>query len=423
MQIVIFLLTYTPKKLNSFGGIVKVEYLIIIDSESELCRDRSSLDNFLQANPDIKINGSKLKYRNIEVAYEVQEGFTEADNDRYFHVNINFSKEDRLEEFNVFLKSLRKLLFKASDKEPQVLWDDVSLFYSEKAYPEIYKIENLMRKLITKFMLTNIGFGWVKDAIPDDLKKPRAREVRNGNNFLYDKDFIDLSTFLFDEYRTQDVKELNEKIRSLDAGEDQFTLDDIREFLPKSNWERYFKKHVGFDGSSLKRSWSKLYLLRCKIAHNNFFTKNDYTEVMDLVSQVKPKIESVILKLDEIRVSEEERDELSELLAIEKNSTHGLLINSWNNLQDLMGRIVYELDDKIHLSLADQPISATIDCLFDQKVLDKEYHEDVKNALKIRNSIVAMNYDDVPDDNDILRECEALEAIEYYFYAFLSDHE
>ncbi len=39
----------------------------------------------------------------------------------------------------------------------EVLWDDVGIYYAKLAYLRIIEIENLMRKLITKFMLVSVG--------------------------------------------------------------------------------------------------------------------------------------------------------------------------------------------------------------------------------------------------------------------------
>jgi hypothetical protein len=37
-----------------------------------------------------------------------------------------------------------------------------------------YEIENLMRKLITKFMLANVGLGWSSDNIPEEVRNRRS---------------------------------------------------------------------------------------------------------------------------------------------------------------------------------------------------------------------------------------------------------
>lgn len=177
---------------------MKVEYLIIIDSNNPFCRDKKSFDNFLQSNADISIKGNVFKHKLLEVEYELQGGENEADKNRFFHIKLTSKDDSKIDEFQDLLKATRTLLHMAFDKRPQILWDDISFYYSEKAYPIIHEIENLMRKLITKFMLTNVGLGWTRDTVPEELKKSTRTEPANNNNYLYETDFKDLSTFLFD---------------------------------------------------------------------------------------------------------------------------------------------------------------------------------------------------------------------------------
>ncbi|AVF95386.1 hypothetical protein AL552_17305 [Vibrio diabolicus] len=366
---------------------MKVEYLIIIDSGNPFCRDKKSFDNFLQSNADISIRGNIFKHKSLEVEYELQGGETEADKNRFFHIKLNSKDDSRIDEFQDLLKATRKLLHMASDKKPQVLWDDMSFYYSERAYPTIHEIENLMRKLITKFMLTNVGLGWTKDAVPEELKKSTRTEPANNNNYLYETDFKDLSTFLFDEYRTLDIKALNEKIRLLEGKGDEVSLSEFKGFLPKSNWERYFREHVDCESSYLEVRWERLYKLRCKIAHNNFFTKDDFDQVMTLVQEVKPKIEDAIKNLDKVEVPEEERDELAEVVASKTSAFYGEYIQKWKYVEKALFELVKatspEADVRRH-----RPIMMQLKDLINKGLIDKAIYHELREANHIRNMIV-----------------------------------
>lgn len=81
---------------------------------------------------------------------------------------------------------------------PIILWDDISLYYSQQAYPIIYEIENLMRQLITKFMLINAGLRWEKERTPEDVRKS-INDKNKEPTVLYNVDYIQLSNFLFKE--------------------------------------------------------------------------------------------------------------------------------------------------------------------------------------------------------------------------------
>lgn len=367
---------------------MKVEYLIIINSDNPFCRDKKSFDNFLQSNADISIQGSVLKHNHLEIEYEVQGGETEADKNRFFHIKLNCKESSRIDEFHDLLKAIRKLLFMASDKKPQVLWDDISFYYSEKSYPQIHELENLMRKLITKFMLTNVGLGWTKEAVPEELRKSTRTEPANNNNYLYETDFKDLSTFLFDEYRTLDIKALNAKIRSLEGGGDEVSLSEFKGFLPKSNWERYFREHVNCESSYLEIRWEKLYKLRCKIAHNNFFTKDDYDQMVSLVSEVKPKIEDAINNLDKIEVPEEERDELAEVVASKTSTFYGEYIQKWKVLEKELREIINVNTPENHKLRKPLLVTHQIKELVSMGVINQGFFHEIREANQIRNFIV-----------------------------------
>lgn len=72
------------------------------------------------------------------------------------------------------------------------------MYYSQQAYPIIYEIENLMRQLITKFMLINAGLRWEKERTPEDVRKS-INDKNKEPTVLYNVDYIQLSNFLFKE--------------------------------------------------------------------------------------------------------------------------------------------------------------------------------------------------------------------------------
>ena len=59
-----------------------------------------------------------------------------------------------------------------------------------------------MRKLITKFMLVNIGTEWENRNIPDAMKNGKIKMKTNAKEtgYLYQRDFIELSDYLFKAY-------------------------------------------------------------------------------------------------------------------------------------------------------------------------------------------------------------------------------
>lgn len=371
--------------MNKQEVLMKVEYLVTIELKDSFCKTKKSFLNFLQSDSGISLTGKKVTYLNKHYEMEVSEENSPSDKHKIFNVKINNPNEDHTEEFSKFLRVLRSLLNMASKNNIQTLWDDISYTYSLKAYPLIHDLENLLRKLITKFMLTNVGLSWSETAIPDELKKIRKdKKLQGVNNYLYDTDFIQLSNFLFDAYRTQDLDSLINKIK--DHSEDSIKIKEINEFIPKSNWQRYFQKHVDCEASLLKSRWEKLYLLRCKIAHNNFFEKNDYESLKLMSDEIKPIIESAILSLEKITVPEEEREELAENVAINSNYKVGEFLACWKNLE----RVTFELGIKSGITKPNQIniMAKTVHNLKEAGILERDIYESIMKLMKVRNMIV-----------------------------------
>lgn len=369
---------------------MRVEFLTIVDANSPFCRDKSSFNNFLQSNADIKIKAAVLRHKNLDANYELQGGEGKESANRFFHMKLECNVFERVDEFNELLKAVRSLLHKVSDKKPQVLWDDVSFYYSQQAYPKIYQIENLMRKLITKFMLTRVGLGWTKEAMPEDLRRmARSDGANSENNYLYETDFKDLSTFLFDEYRTEDIRSLNEKIKGLAA--ESISANELRGYLPKSNWERYFREHVDCEGTYLQSRWDKLYKLRCKVAHNNTFTLEDFNQTERLIGEISPKITDAIANLDRVEVPLDEREELAEVVASKNSAMYGEFIQHWKELEG----VLFELHQKVFPNsppsrgamLRHQPLHLMRN-LLEAGYLGKRNFKAINEYRQVRNIIV-----------------------------------
>jgi hypothetical protein len=81
------------------------------------------------------------------------------------------------------LKTIKTTIHNAGG-QPETLWNDVSFYYSQKAYPLIHKIENLMRKLIAYFMLTTIGKEWVTITSPNALERLLIK-AKESNIWIY----------------------------------------------------------------------------------------------------------------------------------------------------------------------------------------------------------------------------------------------
>ena len=139
--------------------------------------------------------------------------------------------------------------------------------FAKRAYPLIYDIENVMRRLIATFMLTTVGREWVAETLPQAVEVAVKKSKRQGDdyiNVLHRMDFSHLIEILVTPYSKRSSSELYGKLLSATSTDD---LAQLREFVPQSNWKRYFSTIVSCEDSFLKKRWDALYELRCKVAH------------------------------------------------------------------------------------------------------------------------------------------------------------
>src|SRR5262249_55881546 len=92
------------------------------------------------------------------------------------------------------------------------------------------------------------------------------------------------------------------RLKEVKTPEDAASLQD---FIPQSNWKRYFGGLVDCDDSYLDSRWKKLYELRCKVAHNALMTGKDLEDAQKLIAEVKPKLLDAIAKLPRVTVPRE----------------------------------------------------------------------------------------------------------------------
>ncbi|HEP9092655.1 HepT-like ribonuclease domain-containing protein [Pseudomonas aeruginosa] len=367
---------------------MKLEYLAIISSDNSFCQNSSAFKNLLQSDSEIKIQGKKIKHKSFEVDYELQEGFNEEKKHRFFHLRLK-TDSDSVDDFSKMGRAIKKMLNMPSEINIQTLWDDVSFHYSKNSYPLIHEIENLMRKLITKFMLTNVGLGWSKDTIPEEIKKSsRAGSADGNNNYLYEVDFIQLSDFLFNEYRTLDLNTLAKKISEIKT--DSVNVEEISEFIPKSNWKRYFEPYVDCDANYLQSRWQRLYEMRCKIAHNNSFNKSDYLQTLRVAEEVKEKLEKAIESLDAISVPEDDREELAESVVSHISLGTANFVQKWKMVE----RLAIEIHEKYSIDMPKSPAKKGVNTyqLFSElarkNIISSAVYLKIKEMQKFRNIMV-----------------------------------
>jgi len=371
----------------------KVEYLITVDQKEPFCKTIVAFNNLLKTIDGLVIQKNEIKCEQLVIHYEVQMGEIQRDKQRFFHVKFSCSEHQQVSDFEEFLRSIRGLLQKASGKPPQVLWDGLSFNYAQTAYPKVHEIENTMRKLITKFMLINVGVGWTKEAIPKEVSESvRSKDAKLDHNYLYEVDFIQLSNFLFKEYATINSAAIIDRLRKADNVSD-LNLVELKLAIPRSNWDRFFSRVVNCESDYLKVRWERLYEKRNQVAHNKPVSRADYNEICSLNDDLLPKLQQAIDNLDAVTVSEDERELVSENVATTKGMEYSEFLSGWNDLQYhlyVIARLMTDSPEEADLVIQEKnDMRKLLDFIQTKgKVLTTGQHEGVLELMSLRNYMV-----------------------------------
>jgi hypothetical protein len=376
------------------------EYLIIIEKKSsealfQLCDSVDEFNRLLKANTDIRIQNNSIKFRNnLFFRYFVKEGDVKGKDQRYFHLKIGFDdKEENIQEFTDLLKAIRSTVHKMHAR-PETLWDDLSLYYSTQAYPYIHNIENQMRKLIAYFMLTNVGKEWVRETTPRDVKeaidkskrKPETRESYEYLDVLYQVDFIHLGDFLFKPYQTKTTEELYTKLKGIKRP-DELDLVELKDYMPRSNWDRYFSEIVAYDGAQFRNKWERLYELRCIVAHNALMRSSEFSDIVNLSKEVAENLQNALDNLDKINVPEEEKESVAENVISNLSRYNQEFIELWKTFEEVLDRVEVDLESSAADLQIYEPL-AILRALYDNQLMSEQLFNEGKQLINFRNQLV-----------------------------------
>ncbi|WP_026831516.1 HEPN domain-containing protein [Exiguobacterium undae] len=397
---------------------INVEYLLILEGKDNFCSNNLTFDNFLMTNSDLSLKGDYIEYKELKVEYKVQ--FEEMeDNKRSIHVYFSCENEVDINQYEQFLRVIRSVFYKIS-KDIHTLRDDISFHYAQLAYPKIHQTENLMRKLITKFMIINVGLSWTEKHVPKEVKDAPGNSKEKSNvNYLYTLDFIQLSNILFKEYSPFNTSELLEKIKNSDNNDD-VPLTYLKKFVPASNWERYFSEIVDSEAEYLKNRWTELYSFRNQVAHNNILSKDDYEKIDRYVTEIKEKLDKAIKNIDKIKVSDEEKEIISSNIILEDkndvlpefnsefNTLKKYFLNSYWIVDEILAKIILKnlnesIDKDELMEIVNSSLEEKVEKLEKEEVLVSEkLLLDFKNIIRVRNFLIHVENSDIIEENDII---------------------
>lgn len=296
---------------------MKTEFLILMPNDEAFCNSKKAFVDFLKIDSLISITGNTITFRKspkskdqVSAKFRVETDKVKSNNERYFLLILECNQQANIDEFSELTDRLKTIAERISPGSTVVnmLWDGVGRSYAEKAYPIINEVENLMRRLIAKFMLITVGMHWSRDAINSELSK-KIEKFEDEDPYLNDLhklDFIHLSQVLFEKKRDISLEELDRLL--LKTNFDEADKEKILKYIPRSNWEKYFSALVEDKNHSLETKWEMLYKLRNKVAHNRSVKKTEFEKINGLASSIKDVIGKATAKLGEIDINEEDRE-------------------------------------------------------------------------------------------------------------------
>ena len=199
-----------------------------------------------------------------------------------------------------------------------VVRDQVSRQIACELYPLLYRIENLLRGYLIKFMTIQLGPGWWKQTAPrsvDDKVEMRKKNEkvfgRHVDNFTYLTDFGELGAMVYQQSSGFLTREdIVARLNSIPE-----TPDAIRELKAElqTNYQKYFSE--SFADKQFKEKWNQFEYLRNKIAHNNLFTADNLRLGKQLFGELKTIIDDADAKTATLQITPQEREALQETVS------------------------------------------------------------------------------------------------------------
>jgi hypothetical protein len=204
-----------------------------------------------------------------------------------------------------------------------VLKDQVSEEIACKLYPHLYRVENLLRGYLIRFMATHIGPSWweltASAEMADKAKKRKKNELIFGKyieNSAYLIDFDELGEIVYEQSSGFLTRE-DILGRISDLAETPAAIQSLKQEL-KSNYHKLFKE--SFADKKFKDQWKEFEDLRNKIAHNNLFTAEDLKKGEQLAAAITAIISAADTEAQKLVITNEEREAVKEQVIARSSS-------------------------------------------------------------------------------------------------------
>jgi len=213
------------------------------------------------------------------------------------------------------MESLREKIvahLQRQDLKPiYILKDEISENIACQLYPGLYRVENLLRGYLIKFMSTRLGPKWWEATATNEVSRKAYQRKNNEkifskyvDNNAYLIDFSDLGKMIYEQ--STGFNSLSDVVRKVIKCEDDVeSLKKLKGEL-QSNYQKFFKEH--FKDKEFQEKWEKMIFIRNKVAHNSLFTQKDLDEGKALITELTDLINSALGEIPKVEIDETEKN-------------------------------------------------------------------------------------------------------------------
>lgn len=290
----------------------KVKYLINMSSKINTVNE---LSQYLTLYSSIFFSEEGKKVRIVDKdnnkEYETDSNIMSIDSENANYFTIEIYQDNGINYLELFDKFINEIIDVQRDMQDQkffILEDGISMYYASKAYPLLFKTETILRSFITETMCFFGSQNW-GSSIGQQLIKGIHKDYQN--DVLYSSDFNQLKIFLTKLYKEEDedniLDSLRKRVEEIDAVNNENAFLEIRDFIRKKKpytiWNRFVKKYAGarWEKEQFEKKMDRLYSLRCKIAHSNKFTKENFLEFEKLSTEMIEEMTNLTKKIETIK--------------------------------------------------------------------------------------------------------------------------
>ena len=307
---------------------MKMEYLFV-RKKDDFCQTVDQFKNHLLSNGSLlyKEGESTKESTKGEVffsGFSVRCMITHADviqsDENVYHMiaesNDEKSAVDSLDRFDSIMRRINQAT--GNMFQMNTIWDDMSDYYRNALYPSITKVENLLRKIIYRFMIRNVGQNWFSTSSPANFQKAvenvrekeKIKDIKEDH--LQHADFIQLGVFFFGTYTLKPIdanvvnrlRKLHDNDKLDVKGYHAELSQMITDYESKSNWDRYFAGEIKVE--NLEAQWNILYGYRNQVAHSKRISKSEYNAALSIIRTLSEAFEECLQRVDRVKMNKEE---------------------------------------------------------------------------------------------------------------------